>query len=77
MTKISVIVPIYNVEKYLKQCLDSILSQSFQDFEIICINDKSPDNSLEILKEYAAKDNRIQIINNKKMSGAGYQEIKA
>lgn len=76
MPKISIIVPIYNVEKYLKQCLDSILSQSFQDFEIICINDKSPDNSLEILKEYAAKDNRIKIINNKKNVGCGVSRNK-
>ena len=60
--KISVIIPIYNVEKYLRKCLDSIINQSFTDIEIICINDGSTDNCLQILKEYANKDNRIIII---------------
>lgn len=63
MPKISVIVPVYNVENYLTQCLDSILKQTFSDFECICINDGSIDNSLKILKEYAFKDNRIKVIN--------------
>ncbi len=63
MPKISIIVPVYNVEKYLPQCLDSIINQTFKDFECICINDGSPDNSLAILKEYASKDSRIRIIN--------------
>ena len=61
--KISVIVPVYNVEKYLHQCIDSILAQTLKDIEIICINDGSTDSSLEILKEYAKIDNRIIIIN--------------
>ena len=52
MPKISVIVPVYNVAKYLERCLESILSQSFKDFEIICVNDGSTDNSLEILQQY-------------------------
>lgn len=60
--KVSVIVPVYNVEKYLSRCLDSLLSQTFTDFEALCINDGSRDGSLEILKQYAAKDSRIQII---------------
>ena len=51
MPKISVIVPTYNVEKYLSQCLDSILNQTFKDFECICINDGSTDNSLLILQK--------------------------
>lgn len=62
MPKISVIIPIYNVEKYLRECLDSVVNQTLSDIEIICINDDSPDNSLQIVKEYAAKDNRIQVI---------------
>lgn len=62
MPKISIIVPIYNVERYLSQCLDSIISQTFTDFEIICINDGSPDNCGQILAEYAQKDSRIKVI---------------
>ena len=62
--KVSIIVPVYNVEKYLAQCLDSLINQTFQDIEIICFNDASTDNSLEILKNYASKDNRIQIIDS-------------
>lgn len=62
MPKVSVIIPVYNVEKYLKQCLDSVVNQTLQDIEIICVNDGSTDNSLKILEEYAQKDNRIIII---------------
>ncbi len=63
MTKVSIIVPVYNVEKYLGRCLDSLVMQTLEDIEIICVNDGSPDNSLAILEEYAAKDTRIRIIN--------------
>ena len=63
MPKVSVIVPVYKTEKFLKKCLDSIISQTLNDIEIICINDGSPDNCLEILNSYAAKDKRIIIIN--------------
>ena len=63
--KISIIIPVYNVEKYLKQCLDSIINQTFIDFECICVNDDSTDNSLNILQEYAKKDKRIKIISQK------------
>ena len=56
MHKISVIIPIYNVEPYLRRCLDSVINQTLADIEIICINDCSTDNSLEILKEYASTD---------------------
>lgn len=69
-SKVSVIVPVYNVEQYLSECLDSILSQTLKDIEIICINDGSPDNSLEILKDYSKKDSRIKII-DKKNEGVG------
>lgn len=67
---VSVIMPIYNSGKYLKQSLDSVISQSLYDIEIICINDGSTDNSLSILKEYAGRDSRIKII-DKKNSGYG------
>lgn len=60
--KIDVLIPIFNVERYLKQCLDSIINQTFNDIHIICINDGSTDNSSKILHEYAKKDNRIEII---------------
>lgn len=56
MPKISVIIPVYNGEKYLKECLDSILSQTMSDIEVICINDGSTDDSLKILSEYQNKD---------------------
>lgn len=62
MTKFSIIIPVYNAEKYLSQCLDSVINQSFKDMEILCINDGSKDNSIQILQEYAQKDNRIKII---------------
>ena len=63
MPKVSVIIPVYNVEQYLRECLDSVVNQTLKDIEIICVNDGSPDNSLAILEEYAAKDERIKIIN--------------
>ena len=59
---ISVIVPVYNVEKYLRRCLDSIINQTYENLEIICVNDGSTDKSLFILEEYAARDSRINII---------------
>ena len=62
MSKISVIVPVYNVEQYLSQCLDSIINQTYKNLEIICVDDGSPDNSGKILDEYAEKDNRIKVI---------------
>ena len=65
MPKISVIVPVYNVEKYLKKCLDTIISQTFSDIEIICVNDGATDNSRKILEEYKNKDSRIVIVDKK------------
>lgn len=62
MKKVSVIIPIYNVSAYLRECLDSVIGQSLQELEIICVNDGSTDNSLEIIREYAAKDPRIVVI---------------
>ncbi len=63
MPAISVIIPIYNVEKYLRRCLESVQNQSFQDWEAICVNDGSPDNSAAILAEFAARDARFKIVN--------------
>jgi glycosyltransferase involved in cell wall biosynthesis len=60
--KISIIIPVYNSEKYLHQCLDSVINQSLRELEIICVNDGSTDNSPSILDDYAARDNRIKVI---------------
>jgi len=72
MTKISIIIPIYNSVDYLRQCLDSVISQTFTDFECICVNDGSTDNSLSILQEYANKDKRFKVFSkeNKGVSNA-------
>ena len=59
MAQVSVIIPVYNVEKYLSRCLDSLLAQTFADFEVICVNDGSIDGSGQILQTYAEKDARI------------------
>lgn len=68
--KVSVIIPVYNVEDYLRPCLNSIVNQTLKEVEIICINDGSSDNSLKILQEYAKKDKRFKIINQEN-AGAG------
>lgn len=65
MPKISVIIPVYNTEKYLKECLDSIINQTLKDIEIIIINDGSPGNADEICKKYAEKDSRIKYFSKK------------
>jgi glycosyltransferase involved in cell wall biosynthesis len=62
MIDVSVIIPVYNVEKYLNECLDSVCNQTLENIEIICVNDGSSDKSLEILNEYSKSDNRIRII---------------
>ena len=69
-TKLSVIIPVYGAEKYLHQCLDSILAQTFNDFEILLIDDGSKDNCPQIIDEYASKDSRITAI-HKENSGYG------
>lgn len=61
MPKISVIVPVYNTEKYLHRCIDSILAQTYTDFELLLIDDGSKDNSGAICDEYAAKDSRVRV----------------
>ncbi len=62
MIKISIIIPVYNVEKYLQECLDSILNQTFGDYEIICVDDGSTDLSNNILEEYKKKDSRFIVV---------------
>lgn len=79
--KISIVIPVYNTEKYLRECLDSIINQTFQDWEAICVDDGSTDSSLEILREYEKKDKRFIIISqqNKGVSAArnaGMQQAK-
>lgn len=59
---ISVIIPVYNTERYLKQCLDSVVNQTYPNLEIICINDGSKDGSLEVLQQYADRDGRVRIL---------------
>ena len=68
--KVSILVPCYNVEKYLPECLDSIIDQTLKDIEIICINDGSTDSTLKIIKQYAKKDKRIVVI-DKENEGYG------
>jgi glycosyltransferase involved in cell wall biosynthesis len=77
--KISVIIPVYNVEKFVGKCIDSVLKQTYNNFEIIAINDGSTDGSLEILNQYVEKDSRIKIINqeNQGLSGARNSGIRA
>ncbi len=79
MKSVSVIIPVYNVEKYLPKCLDSVVGQTYKNLEIVCVNDGSPDNSAEILENYAKKDSRIKIITQKNegLSGARNTGINA
>ena len=69
MEKISVIIPVYNAEKYLSRCLESVINQTYKNLEIICINDKSTDNSAKILEEYS-QDSRIIVLNNENNQGS-------
>ncbi len=70
MPKVSVIVPVYNVEKYLRECLDSIVNQTYKNIEVICIDDGSTDSSLEILQEYAQRDDRVVILQQENQGAA-------
>ncbi len=72
MIKVSVIVPVYNAEKYLNKCLDSLLSQTLREVEIIAVNDGSPDNCKSILEDYAQKHENLVIIDNEINKGIGY-----
>ena len=69
ISKVSIIVPVYNVERYLKECLDSVINQTLKEIEIICVEDCSTDNSLSILEEYAKSDSRIKVIRNETNKG--------
>lgn len=69
--KVSVIIPVYNAEKYLRQCLDSVVNQSLREIEIICVDDGSTDGSTDILLEYAARDERIRVAINDENLHAG------
>ncbi|WP_370470400.1 glycosyltransferase [Snodgrassella alvi] len=75
MITISILVPVYNVESYLVQCLESIKNQTFQNFEVICINDGSTDHSLEIIKKFIALDQRFKLI-DKSNTGYGHSMNK-
>ena len=79
MSSVSVIVPVYNVREYLEKCLNSLVNQSLNDLEIICVNDGSTDNSLEILEKYAKDFPQIKILNQKNagLSAARNAGIKA
>ena len=67
--KVSIVVPVYNVEQYLRECLDSLINQTLEDIEIICVNDGSTDGSLSILREYESNDSRVKVIDK---PNAGY-----
>ena len=76
--KISIIIPVYNVEKYLSRCLESVINQSYKNIEIIIVNDGSTDNSFDICNKYKKKDKRVILIdqNNQGLSGARNTGLK-
>lgn len=80
--KISVIIPVYNVEKYIKRCLDSLLRQTFKDFEVVVVNDATPDQSMMIVEDFSKKREQVTIVEHEKNMGlmwtrrTGYQAAK-
>ena len=74
--KVSIVIPVYNTEKYLDECLNSIEDQTLKEIEIICVNDGSKDNSLAILEKHAKKDKRIRILNQKAYNCAEYHDVQ-
>ena len=76
MVKISVVIPVYNAEEFLLESMNSLLNQTFEDFELICVNDGSKDNSLNILNDFAKKDNRVKVFNQEN-AGCGAARNKA
>lgn len=76
MPQISIIMPLYNAQKYLEESLTSVLSQTFTDYELICINDGSSDETKSIIQKYGAMDTRIRILENQTRSGAAYSRNK-
>jgi glycosyltransferase involved in cell wall biosynthesis len=75
MIKVSVIIPVYNAQKYLRECLDSVTAQTLKDIEIICVNDGSTDCSLEILESYAAKDSRFIVLTKENGGSAAARNV--
>lgn len=78
--RVSIVVPVYNSHATLPKCLDSLIAQTYQDLEIICVNDKSKDNSVDVIKEYQQKDSRVKLVDheeNKNAGGARNSGIKA
>ena len=79
---ISVVIPVYNAEEYIGKCLDSVLAQTYTDFEIVVVNDCTPDASMQIVAQYAAKDSRVRVVENPQNMGTmktrerGYQEAR-
>lgn len=71
MAKVSIIIPIYNVEKYIRECIDSVIKQTFEDLEIICVDDCGSDNSINIVQNYLNNDNRIKLVKHTKNKGLG------
>ena len=69
MPKISILIPAYNVENYIDECLESVLNQSLSDIEIICVDDASTDDTLSILRNYEEKDKRVKIYFHKENKG--------
>lgn len=76
MVEISIVMPLYNAVKYLKEALESILCQSFKNFEVICINDASTDATMDILLDFQKKDDRIRVLSNEERCGAAYSRNK-
>ena len=73
--KISVIIPVYNTEKYLRECLDSVVNQTLKDIEIICVDDGSTDCSLSILREYEARDSRVKVFTQEKSNAGAARNV--
>ena len=73
--KVSVIIPVYNTEKYLRECLDSVVNQTLRDIEIICVDDGSTDASPEILRKYAEKDSRVQVFTQEKSNAGAARNV--
>lgn len=76
MIKVSIVIPVYNVEKYLRDCIESVINQTEKDIEIICIDDGSTDNSLKILEEIAAEEGRMKIFHNDENKGLSHTRNK-
>lgn len=75
MPEVSVIIPVYNMERFIGACLDSVLNQTFKNFECICVNDGSTDGTLGILKKYAEKDSRIKLIDQPNQGGSAARNV--